>query len=590
MPIGCRVSRWIRLFLAVVSTLVVTQTAGNGRTPLFAAQESMTALTATDEIRLFEQGAFSPQVACTLRWQGLASFIEEGSLAGGYRLAAYQDPGADGCPGPYPFGVTDVWWTVYFQVDVPVQIQLLILQDTGTVACPTPGGTIYSSPVYILNVPAIGPWIIRIPLGDTVCVSEPYFAGVRVVSPIDTGVIDILIDATAPLNCRTYRDTSNGWSDLVIDDGFVHNMQLWSAGLDQSQNGCPVANQCPSNVAASPDPVNATVGSSASATVTASDPDGGGPLEYFLVSGPGSVNSTSGVWMYTPTCEDTPGFTVTVEASDRGAGGCPQSQVSFQVNVTAPLLSLGSCATVSVHWGDTAYQQLTSSGGCPPVAFTKLSGPGTVTSEGSWSNSTDCGDVGIDSVTIRATDAEGQTSLCTFEVAVTNMTPHCQSPVAANAPHGTLAQVPLGPAIDPDGDTLVYVLVSGPAWGGVNGTNWVATRPINDSADYTVCYSINDGCATATQCCFLVTETCQCECHADPQCDAATDILDVILTVNRAFRGASAIPFCPGQTLVDGRTDVDCTGGTDVVDVVKMIDVAFRGADPVTRFCEPCGP
>ena len=574
--------------LFVLGLVTAAEPANEEPPSLRMQRESMVALSAQDEVRVLEQGMSSPLAACTLRWQGFVSFREQNSLAGGYRLGAYQNPATEGCPGPYPFGVTDIWWTVYFAVDVPIQVQLLLFHDTGTVSCPVPGGTLFAGPVYTLNVPATGPWIIRMSLGDTVCVNAPYFAGIRILSAIGTGIADILIDATAPQVCRTYRDTANAWSDLVANDGFVHNMQLWSSGLDQLQNGCPISNQCPTNVSAIPNPVNATVGAQASATVTASDPDGGGELQYYLVSGPGSVDGSTGIWAHMPTCNDVPGFTVTIEASDRGFGGCPQSQVSFQVNVAPPSLSIAGCLSVNVHWGSLANLQLDAASGCPPVMFTKLSGPGAVTPGGYWSYETDCGDVGDDSVTIRATDGVGQVANCTFDVAVTNISPTCQSPVAANAPHGELTQIPLGTATDLDGDTLLYILNSGPAWSGVNGTNWVATRPESDSADYTVCFSVNDGCATSTPCCFLVTESCQCECHADPQCDGATDILDVILTVNRAFRAASSIPFCPGQSQVDGRTDVDCTGATDVVDVVKMIDVAFRGADPAAKFCEPC--
>jgi hypothetical protein len=486
--------------------------------------------------------------------------------------------------------VTDIWWTVYFGVDIPVQIQLMLYQDTGSVACPVPGDTLFAGPVYIVNVPATGPWIIRMSLGDTVCVNAPYFAGLRIVSAIDTGIADILIDTTAPRVCRTYRDTASGWSDLVANDGYAHNMQIWSSGLDQAQSGCPIANQCPTNVSASPNPVNAVVGAQASATVTASDPDGGGVLQYYLIAGPGSVNSTSGVWTYTPTCADVPGFTVTVQASERGGGGCPQSQVAFQVDVAPTSLSIGNCAPVSVHWGAPASQQLTPEGGCPPVTFTKLSGPGNVTSGGNWSYQTNCGGIGNDSVKIQAIDATGQSAACAFLITVTNTPPTCHSPVAASAPPGQLTQVLLGPATDPDGDPLLYYLISGPPWGGINGTNWTATRPAADSADYTVCYTSSDGCQVSAECCFLVTEACQCNCHADPQCDGVHDILDVVLTVNRAFRGSPMIEFCPAHPEVDGRTDVDCSGATDVIDVIKMIDVAFRGADAATKFCVACSP
>jgi hypothetical protein len=83
------------------------------------------------------------------------------------------------------------------------------------------------------------------------------------------------------------------------------------------------------------------------------------------------------------------------------------------------------------------------------------------------------------------------------------------------------------------------------------------------------------------------TPQCACDCHADPACDGSTDILDVVQTVNVAFRGAPAIidpnVNCPYET-----TDVNCTNSTDVIDVVKMVNVAFRGANPATEFCNPC--
>ena len=82
-------------------------------------------------------------------------------------------------------------------------------------------------------------------------------------------------------------------------------------------------------------------------------------------------------------------------------------------------------------------------------------------------------------------------------------------------------------------------------------------------------------------------DPCVCLCHADPSCDGIrSDILDVLNTVNVAFRGISATtdPQCPHQ-----RTDVDCSGSTDVLDVAKTIGVAFRGASAMTSFCAPCG-
>jgi hypothetical protein len=90
-------------------------------------------------------------------------------------------------------------------------------------------------------------------------------------------------------------------------------------------------------------------------------------------------------------------------------------------------------------------------------------------------------------------------------------------------------------------------------------------------------------------CSFPVT--CHCDCHGDPNCDSMLNIIDVVLTIDRAF-GASSESNDSSCVLhgilVDGRTDVDCNGGTDLADVVKMIDVALRGAARESRFCAPC--
>ncbi|HUU46787.1 MAG TPA: hypothetical protein VM118_13740, partial [Acidobacteriota bacterium] len=78
---------------------------------------------------------------------------------------------------------------------------------------------------------------------------------------------------------------------------------------------------------------------------------------------------------------------------------------------------------------------------------------------------------------------------------------------------------------------------------------------------------------------------CKCACHADPQCDGVTNVLDVVQTVNVAFRGGSPVfdDDCPYE-----RTDVDCSGYTNVLDVVKIVNVAFRGGLPESQFCDGC--
>ncbi|HUU45825.1 MAG TPA: hypothetical protein VM118_08840, partial [Acidobacteriota bacterium] len=76
-----------------------------------------------------------------------------------------------------------------------------------------------------------------------------------------------------------------------------------------------------------------------------------------------------------------------------------------------------------------------------------------------------------------------------------------------------------------------------------------------------------------------------CPCLADPECDGVTDVLDVVKTVNIAFRSTPPEydAFC-----AFARTDANCDEVTNVLDVVWIVNVAFRGADPATQFCAPC--
>jgi hypothetical protein len=79
---------------------------------------------------------------------------------------------------------------------------------------------------------------------------------------------------------------------------------------------------------------------------------------------------------------------------------------------------------------------------------------------------------------------------------------------------------------------------------------------------------------------------CSCPCWADPLCDGTrSNVQDVTLTVNVAFRGAAGV-IDPGCTFE--RTDVDANGSTSVTDVVKIVNVAFRGQTIAANFVDPC--
>jgi len=85
-----------------------------------------------------------------------------------------------------------------------------------------------------------------------------------------------------------------------------------------------------------------------------------------------------------------------------------------------------------------------------------------------------------------------------------------------------------------------------------------------------------------------VAGPCNCSCHGDPICDGQPDVLDVVETINNAFRGIA--PAVDGTCPHVGRTDVDCSNAIDIVDVVLTVSVVFRGADIQTTYCNPCNP
>lgn len=281
-------------------------------------------------------------------------------------------------------------------------------------------------------------------------------------------------------------------------------------------------NQCPTNVAAASDPVNATVGVAASNTITATDNESD-PITYFKVSGPGTVTA-GGNWSYTPTCADFPGFDVTVQASDKGEGQCPDSEVTFHVNV-APTPLVPYSTNVTVHWGALASQAITATGGCEPYTFSG-GAPGSVDGSGNWSYQTSCQDLGTVAVSVQIDDAAGQSVNANFNLTVTNTAPTCTNPADITVPSDGLEYVVvLGPANDADGDPLTYTEVSGgPAWGSIVGNEWKGTRAGGDDGVYTLCYTASDGCQTSAQCCFgLLFESPYIVCFDDGDNDNGQD-------------------------------------------------------------------
>jgi hypothetical protein len=177
----------------------------------------------------------------------------------------------------------------------------------------------------------------------------------------------------------------------------------------------PPIDSCPSLSA--PSPIAAVANEAVTNQVTANDPEGD-DVEFFRVSGPGSVGINSGEWSYTPTCADIPGFDVIVEASDRGAGAC--STVTFHVDVAPPPLS-PACGyyVYSAACDDLAARSISVTGGCPPYGYAVAGGPGAIDGAGNWSYQTSCASApDTQDVTIEITDDAGQSETCSFMLVI----------------------------------------------------------------------------------------------------------------------------------------------------------------------------
>jgi hypothetical protein len=64
-------------------------------------------------------------------------------------------------------------------------------------------------------------------------------------------------------------------------------------------------------------------------------------------------------------------------------------------------------------------------------------------------------------------------------------------------------------------------------------------------------------------------------------------VLDVVQTINIAFRGAASIPD-PAIECTCQPPDVNCDGIINILDVMTMIDVAFRGMQFPKVSCNGC--
>jgi hypothetical protein len=83
----------------------------------------------------------------------------------------------------------------------------------------------------------------------------------------------------------------------------------------------------------------------------------------------------------------------------------------------------------------------------------------------------------------------------------------------------------------------------------------------------------------------VITIDCDCACLGDPNCDSETDVIDLVETINVAFRGMAGVT---DSDCMLSRTDLNASGATDIVDVTLMVRAVFRGEPIETIVTNPC--
>ncbi len=183
----------------------------------------------------------NPADFCDVQWQGSPYYYWDNTVFGPECWAAYQDPVETGCPTPvYPFGVTEITWTVYAYDTVTFDVQPVIYDYSDPDVI---GPILCEGPIHNFVLEA-GGWILTLPFEDTCCVYGPYYAGVILHTDLGADRLAIVTDdgvVVPPRSDATYWNPycQEGWLDFVDDVGIDANLQLYSGGYNADQNDCP---------------------------------------------------------------------------------------------------------------------------------------------------------------------------------------------------------------------------------------------------------------------------------------------------------------------------------------------------------------
>ena len=220
----------------------------------------------------------------------------------------------------------------------------------------------------------------------------------------------------------------------ITSSGFTTGHGTWA--IQQSGNNLVLAytrsNTAPS-FATNPLTLGGTQGTAISGTVTATDPDLGESLTYAKVSGPAWLSvASNGSLSGTPGNADVGLNVFSVRVTDSmNATGTATLNITV-ANVNDPPVFTASPITGAAGTQDVAYSGTLAGTATDPdsgygdtLTFSKVSGPSwlSVAANGILSGSPGSGDLGLQSIVVRVTDAASASATATLQIQVNPANP-----------------------------------------------------------------------------------------------------------------------------------------------------------------------
>jgi len=217
---------------------------------------------------------------------------------------------------------------------------------------------------------------------------------------------------------------------------------------------------------------------------------------WSIVSGPGYINSETGLFIYTLSETDTTEIEIEIIDNWLAADTC-EFQIMF-VNYIPEIIPQND-TTITVC--DTLNIQIlaSDSSACDVLSYEILDGPGTIDTAGLYAYIPDS--VFTDSVIIRVTDLLGEYTDCGFEFEVFNSNPTITCPSDTTVPLGDILEIQIVVSDEDSCDELSLEKVSGP--GGIFIDNWYSFYTI-EIGSYAVELKLNDPWGAEDTCTFNV--------------------------------------------------------------------------------------